>query len=209
VERGNTVRAIPQPDQSPSITDSSLARPLQSCIPAPHPTHCADPTASYRDSLTEQHKQHHPSASRISASSPLPPTKQCHTKLPRCSSQNSSATSSRSGQACAYVYPNPRLANPPTRDRTGKDKTRRDKMISDNLQDPAAALALVSARPSSSSSSSATTSEQQGAQADADADLSRAQELVALHYEVREPCRRGELGRGLAEARSAVERALG
>jgi hypothetical protein len=42
-----------------------------------------------------------------------------------------------------------------------------------------------------------------------DKDLHRAKELVALHYDVRERYKRGELTRGLAEARGAVERALG
>jgi hypothetical protein len=67
----------------------------------------------------------------------------------------------------------------------------------------------VSARPSSSSTAPSTTAEPDKPAQDDDADLDRAKELVALHYDVRERCKRGELGRGLAEARSAVERALG
>lgn len=78
-------------------------------------------------------------------------------------------------------------------------------------QDPDAALALVSARPSSSTSAPHTTAPAPNdpAQDDDDKDLQRARELVGLHYDVRERCKRGELGRGLEEARSAVERALG
>ncbi|KAF3046574.1 hypothetical protein E8E12_010991 [Didymella heteroderae] len=81
--------------------------------------------------------------------------------------------------------------------------------------DPAAALALVSARPSSTPASSTTaaaptaSSTDHDATEDGDADLARAKELVALHYDVRERCKRGDLSAGLAEARSAVERALG
>lgn len=40
-----------------------------------------------------------------------------------------------------------------------------------------------------------------------DPELKRAKDLVALHYEVREKQKRGELGRGLQEARAMVERA--
>ena len=39
-------------------------------------------------------------------------------------------------------------------------------------------------------------------------DLRRAKELVELHYAVKEASRRGELGRGLGEAREMVERAV-
>lgn len=81
-------------------------------------------------------------------------------------------------------------------------------------QDPVAALALVSARPASSSisapSTGASSTEPDDAATDnSDEDLRRAKELVELHYDVRERCKRGELSSGLAEARSAVERALG
>ncbi|KAJ4409075.1 hypothetical protein N0V91_002891 [Didymella pomorum] len=80
--------------------------------------------------------------------------------------------------------------------------------------DPAAALALVSARPSSlstgaSSFAPSTAAEPDKSAEEDDKDLHRAKELVALHYDVRERYKRGELTRGLAEARGAVERALG
>lgn len=41
-----------------------------------------------------------------------------------------------------------------------------------------------------------------------DKDLNRAKELLKLHYGVREAHKRGELGRGLEEARGMVERAV-
>ena len=66
----------------------------------------------------------------------------------------------------------------------------------------------MSARPSSSTTPS-TAAEPDKPAEDDDADLHRAKELVALHYDVRERYKRGELTRGLAEARGAVERALG
>ncbi|KAF3051554.1 hypothetical protein E8E11_009689 [Didymella keratinophila] len=80
--------------------------------------------------------------------------------------------------------------------------------------DPAAAIALVSARPSSSSTGASSIAPSIATKPDKpteddDEDLRRAKELVALHYDVRERYKRGELTRGLAEARSAVERALG
>ena len=84
-------------------------------------------------------------------------------------------------------------------------------------QDPAAALALVSARPDSSPSTTA-----QGATAaaepntasmiqqdESDPDLKRAKDLLKLHFEVKEAQKRGELSRGLEEARAMVERAVG
>jgi hypothetical protein len=77
----------------------------------------------------------------------------------------------------------------------------------DNHQDPAAALALVSVRSDSTLQTSSSS-----APADAasdDADLARAKHLVELHYSVKEAHRRGELTRGLFEARAAVERAVG
>jgi hypothetical protein len=42
-----------------------------------------------------------------------------------------------------------------------------------------------------------------------DVDLRRAKELVELHYAVKEGHHRGELGRGLREAREGVQRAVG
>ncbi|KAL1609345.1 hypothetical protein SLS59_001710 [Nothophoma quercina] len=81
--------------------------------------------------------------------------------------------------------------------------------------DPAAALALVSARPSASAASSSLTTNTaestnpSTSSDEQDVDLQRAKQLVTLHYEVRERFKRGELSRGLAEARRDVERALG
>ncbi|KAH6638246.1 hypothetical protein C7974DRAFT_423151 [Boeremia exigua] len=82
--------------------------------------------------------------------------------------------------------------------------------------DPAAALALVSARPQpaahtpdqSSAQTTAQPTAQEG-QEEQDPDLRRAKDLVALHYGVRERCRTGALGRTLAGARGDVERAMG
>lgn len=84
-------------------------------------------------------------------------------------------------------------------------------------QDPAAALALVSARPDSSPS---TTTQDTTAPAEpnttpttqqdeSDPDLKRAKDLLKLHFEVKEAQKRGELSRGLEEARAMVERAVG
>ncbi|KAF1932439.1 uncharacterized protein M421DRAFT_2062 [Didymella exigua CBS 183.55] len=88
--------------------------------------------------------------------------------------------------------------------------------------DPAAALALVSARPSSSiatATATATANAEDGdgtareaavdAGGDVDVDLKRAEELVALHHAVREGCTSGALSSVLAEARRAVDRAVG
>ncbi|KAF2634905.1 hypothetical protein P280DRAFT_437900 [Massarina eburnea CBS 473.64] len=77
-------------------------------------------------------------------------------------------------------------------------------LVSLRICDPTAALALVSARLDSSSkpSDAAVPVDEQ------DADLKRAKDLVELHYAVKEANRRGELGRGLAEARRAVESAV-
>jgi len=46
-------------------------------------------------------------------------------------------------------------------------------------------------------------------QEEADADLKRAKDLVKLHYQVKEAHKRGQLGRGLDEARGMVARAVG
>lgn len=73
------------------------------------------------------------------------------------------------------------------------------------LCDPTAALALVSARPSTSSQANRTT-ENHGNE---DPDLKRARDLVELHYAVKVAHRRGELGRKLHEAREVVARAVG
>lgn len=42
-----------------------------------------------------------------------------------------------------------------------------------------------------------------------DVDLKRAKDLVKLHYEVKKAQEKGELSRGLEEARQSVERAVG
>lgn len=73
------------------------------------------------------------------------------------------------------------------------------------VQDPAAALALVSARPPQVDTSNV----EQSKDEEQDADLDRAKDLVKLHYEVKEAHKRGEIGKGLEEARSAVARAVG
>ncbi|KAF1989651.1 hypothetical protein K402DRAFT_302897, partial [Aulographum hederae CBS 113979] len=82
--------------------------------------------------------------------------------------------------------------------------------------EPSAALALVSARPPPPSSSFTTstnlttaTSTQRTDEADADPDLTRAKDLVELHYAVKVAHARGELGGQLAEARDGVRRAVG
>jgi hypothetical protein len=63
-------------------------------------------------------------------------------------------------------------------------------------------LALVSARPDTSIQS------EKGIEED-DADIARAKELLKLHYNVKEKHKRGELSRGLEEARREVGRAIG
>ncbi|KAF2442134.1 hypothetical protein P171DRAFT_487390 [Karstenula rhodostoma CBS 690.94] len=77
-------------------------------------------------------------------------------------------------------------------------------LVSLRMCDPAAALALVSARATTTPTTSSELDKK-----DADADITRAKELVSLHYAVKETHRRGELGAGLAEARASVERANG
>ncbi|KAH7124021.1 hypothetical protein B0J11DRAFT_530502 [Dendryphion nanum] len=78
-------------------------------------------------------------------------------------------------------------------------------LVSLRVCHPTAALALVSARSSDSPTpSSGTTALRTANQTEGDEELRRAKELVRLHYEVREAQRRGELGRGLEEAREAV-----
>ncbi|EUC37432.1 hypothetical protein COCCADRAFT_22977 [Bipolaris zeicola 26-R-13] len=90
-------------------------------------------------------------------------------------------------------------------------------IVSLRVCDPAAALALVSARPDSSPS---TTTQDTTAPAEpnttpttqqdeSDPDLKRAKDLLKLHFEVKEAQKRGELSRGLEEARAMVERAVG
>jgi hypothetical protein len=46
------------------------------------------------------------------------------------------------------------------------------------------------------------------AQDEDDADLERAKDLLKLHYDVKEKHKRGELSRGLEEARRDVARAI-
>ncbi|USP77124.1 hypothetical protein yc1106_04398 [Curvularia clavata] len=87
-------------------------------------------------------------------------------------------------------------------------------LVSLRVCDPAAALALVSARSdSSSTTTTATTSAAAAADADpkddSDLDLKRAKDLLKLHIEVKEAEKRGELSRVLEEARGLVERAVG
>ncbi|KAK7191799.1 hypothetical protein DPSP01_007164 [Paraphaeosphaeria sporulosa] len=84
-------------------------------------------------------------------------------------------------------------------------------LVSLRLTDPAAALALVSARPTSSTAAAhpPNTTSTDANDANEDTDIARAKELVALHYAVKEAHRRGELAAGLAEARASVERAVG
>ncbi|KAF2132704.1 hypothetical protein P153DRAFT_262535, partial [Dothidotthia symphoricarpi CBS 119687] len=84
-------------------------------------------------------------------------------------------------------------------------------LVSLRVCDPTAALALVSARPPSPSASTSASAAPQNPStlAEDDADLTRAKDLVRLHYEVREAHRRGELARGLEEARRGVERVAG
>ena len=81
-----------------------------------------------------------------------------------------------------------------------------------HLQDPAAALALVSARSTdldSTSSHDNTAKPNTATDDEQDPDLKRAKDLLKLHYEVKEAHKRGELGRGLEEARSLVKKAVG
>ena len=78
---------------------------------------------------------------------------------------------------------------------------------SDNtFQDPSAALNLVTARPDTSSSPSTTLEK---TTTFVDPDLSRAKDIVGLHYSVRVAAQEKDLGRELVEAREKVQRALG
>ncbi|KAF2682632.1 hypothetical protein K458DRAFT_390554 [Lentithecium fluviatile CBS 122367] len=85
-------------------------------------------------------------------------------------------------------------------------------LVSLRVCDPTAAIALVSVRPNQPVSTSANSTEKSdrgdGEGQEADADLKRAKDLVELHYAVKEAHKRGELGRGLMEARRAVEAAV-
>jgi hypothetical protein len=96
----------------------------------------------------------------------------------------------------SLVLPSPFRSSPP---------------CTDIPQDPAAALALVSARPNPSSATTnpSAATDQKGTEEEQDTDLKRAKDLVELHYAVKEAHKRGELGKGLLEARRAVEGAVG
>ena len=87
----------------------------------------------------------------------------------------------------------------------------------------AAALALVSARPTTSNSSTTTSAPSTTASApssststnptapaeeDTDPDLRRARDLVQLHRSVRLKCQSGELAREIKEVRRDIEKAL-
>ncbi|KAL5121245.1 hypothetical protein ACEQ8H_000713 [Pleosporales sp. CAS-2024a] len=80
-------------------------------------------------------------------------------------------------------------------------------LVSLRVCDPAAALALVSARPDAAGKE--TRGNEDDDDDNDDVDVARAKELVKLHYGVKEKQKRGELSRGLEEARKEVERALG
>jgi hypothetical protein len=71
------------------------------------------------------------------------------------------------------------------------------------LCDPAAAMALVSARPSNSPRAQELKGEQE-----TDPDLRRAKELVEFYYKVKVRQQEGELGKALDEARALVRRAV-
>lgn len=89
-------------------------------------------------------------------------------------------------------------------------------LVSLRVCDPKAALALVSATSSSAPTTNTATNTDAAAAAaataqqdDPDPDLKRAKDLLKYHVEVKEAQRRGELSRGLEEARAMVERAVG
>jgi hypothetical protein len=92
--------------------------------------------------------------------------------------------------------------------------TPRHPSLTKRKQDPTAALSLVTAsKPKAASTKPASSTDDQAAKEpgdeEEDIDLRRAKELVELHYAVKEGHRRGELGRGLREAREGVARAVG
>ncbi|KAI4651661.1 uncharacterized protein J4E79_009142 [Alternaria viburni] len=95
-------------------------------------------------------------------------------------------------------------------------------LVSLRVCDPAAALALVSAHSNTSTSTSPPSSHGTAAKTpitdptttttvdeEQDPELKRAKDLLRYHYEVKEAHKRGELGRGLEEARSLVRKAVG
>ncbi|KAF2253449.1 hypothetical protein BU26DRAFT_418669 [Trematosphaeria pertusa] len=82
-------------------------------------------------------------------------------------------------------------------------------LVSLRVCDPAAALALVSARPDPTTSASSKAERDESREEQEDGDLKRAKDLVELHYAVKEAHKRGELGRGLMDARASVDRAVG
>ncbi|KAF2234504.1 hypothetical protein EV356DRAFT_532813 [Viridothelium virens] len=71
--------------------------------------------------------------------------------------------------------------------------------------DPSAALALVTARPESTSSASATSAK---TDTSTDTDLSRAKDIVRLHYSVKVALQENDLSRELLDAREKVRHAL-
>ncbi|KAF1912428.1 hypothetical protein BDU57DRAFT_542263 [Ampelomyces quisqualis] len=77
-------------------------------------------------------------------------------------------------------------------------------LVSLQVCDPAAALALVSARANDPSPPTATTQDD-----DDDVDLKRAKDLLKYHYDVREKHKRGQLSVGLEQARRDVEKVVG
>ncbi|KAH7076500.1 hypothetical protein BKA63DRAFT_283867 [Paraphoma chrysanthemicola] len=88
-------------------------------------------------------------------------------------------------------------------------------LVSLRVCDPAASLALVSARPdqaqppSSTSDPDAPQTSNSRPDEEDDVDLKRAKDLLKYHYGVKEAHRMGKLNRGLDEARSSVARAVG
>ncbi|PSN63360.1 hypothetical protein BS50DRAFT_637856 [Corynespora cassiicola Philippines] len=82
-------------------------------------------------------------------------------------------------------------------------------LVSLRVCDPAAALALVSARPTGPSTTADSKEKPTSSPEEDDADLQRAKDLLKLHYEVKEAHKRGELESGLQDARAAVEKAVG
>ena len=66
------------------------------------------------------------------------------------------------------------------------------------LQDPAAALALVSARGAAGDKTAKSDAEEQ------DPDLKRAKDLIELHYSIKVASENGQLERILRDARAVV-----
>ena len=94
-------------------------------------------------------------------------------------------------RVCVRRLPPPSLSFPPTSSRLTP------------FQDSSAALALVTAQ-----STPTDPSQVQDPPTEQDPDLKRAKDLLRYHYEVKEAHKRGELSRGLDDARRAVERSV-